>query len=61
VKSRVPFRFHLYRNLFVSTERVSAPLIEVLAPGEPGPSIDETGEIAALKWMAIRPDLLPCA
>jgi hypothetical protein len=33
VKSRVPFRFHLYRNLFISTERFGEPLIEVLPPG----------------------------
>ena len=59
LKPKVAFRFHVYRNNFIPTERLTEPLIELLAPGQPGSSLDETGEVAALKWMANRPDLLP--
>jgi hypothetical protein len=59
LRSNVPFRFHLFRNLFVPEERFGEPFIEMFAAGQAGPSIDKTDEMGALRWIASRPDLLP--
>ena len=57
MKTHVPFRFHLFSQVFVPFQSELTG-IDFYRPTEIGPSLDGVGEIPALRWLARRPDLM---
>lgn len=59
LKATVRFRFRLFRNLFIPQEHLTRNSIDVFAAsGNNITSIDKTHEMATLRWLTTRPELL---
>lgn len=58
LQSRIPFRFQLFRNAFIPTDRPPASAIELFPSSVKGClSIDNTYETDFLRWLAGQPQL----